>query len=291
MLSCRFDRELSVRLVRPLMHLSGGGQKRRIPILMYHGISRDVAGGEPGAKVHVTPRLFAEQMRYLHQAGYRTIDIAGALGELKTGPIPSRTVVITFDDGYRDFYTLAFPILNSCGFSASVFLISSLVADTAKAHGSERYMSWSEVREIHSHGIRIGSHSATHPILNHLSAKQIDAELEISKRYIEQRLGCSVRSFSYPYSFPEHDHSFVRYVCAQLEGVGYENAVTTIIGSTGPGSDRFLLPRLPINALDDLELFKAKLDGAYDWLHIAQSARKRLMRSDRSQSSALNPHS
>lgn len=271
----RLDRLLSTHMVGPLLRFGEHWRVPRIPILMYHGIQEGAGREKLFREIHITPAEFARQMQYLRSAGYRTVDLIEALAILDSGASCEKTFVITFDDGYRDFYTAAFPVLQSCGFSATVFLITGFMPDAERAAVPARYMNWAEVREVCAHGIRIGSHSVTHPFLSRITVEQIDSELERSKRSIEDKLGVLVDSFAYPYAFPEHDGRFIRHISERLDSLGYRNAVSTIIGSAGPRSNRYLLPRLPMNAHDDPELFVAKVEGSYDWMHAVQSLRKR----------------
>ena len=83
-------------------------------------------------------------------------------------------------------------------------------------------------------------------------------------------MGVQVRSFSYPYAFPQAIRQFARNLKDLLKKHGYENTVTTIVGRASAGCDRYLLPRLPVNQWDDSRLFQAKLVGGYDWFHAPQ---------------------
>jgi peptidoglycan/xylan/chitin deacetylase (PgdA/CDA1 family) len=123
---------------------------------------------------------------------------------------------------------------------------------------------------LHASGIGIGSHTVSHPDLRLLSDSALDYELTRSKQAIEDAIGDAVRSFAYPYAFPETDRGFVRRLADVLEKRGYEVGVSTIIGTAQRGDNRFFLPRLPINIWDDPQFFQAKLEGGYDWLHTAQ---------------------
>ena len=93
---------------------------------------------------------------------------------------------------------------------------------------------------------------------------------------IEQNIGELITMFSYPYAFPDADNSFVHYLKSVLKGAGYTCAVTTQIGTTRPGDDVYKLKRIPINTLDDLRLFHAKLIGAYDCMAGPQRIAKKL---------------
>src|SRR5262249_27168263 len=139
-----------------------------------------------------------------------------------------------------------------------------------------RYMTWQELRDARMEGVHIGSHTLTHPKLHALGDGQLAQEVSQSKFMIEDNLGAPVQSFSYPYAFPEQDTRFVERVRKSLQRYGYGNGVSTVIGTATERHDRFFLPRLPANSYDDLRLFKAKLEGAYDWLHTPQRLYKLL---------------
>ena len=209
-------------------------------------------------------------MKWLRQAGYRTIGLSEMLAALEIGEDLSKTVVLTFDDGYQDFYLDAFPILKQCGFSATVFLASDRIQNISVRIEGADYLTWREVRELHSEGVSFGSHSVTHADFRSLGPEQIDYELGYSKESIEQQIGAPVESFSYPFALPEEDRDFTRYLADTLENLGYTNGVSSAIGRAKPSDTRYFLPRLSINSWDDAELLRAKVEGGYDWLHWPQ---------------------
>jgi peptidoglycan/xylan/chitin deacetylase (PgdA/CDA1 family) len=272
----RLDRLASVYLGGPMARMRTGNGVR-IPILMYHSVSENLFGkSHPYFQINTTPKRFAEQMQYLHDAGYATVTLeevaSGKLRERKN----QKPIAITFDDGYRDFYTDAFPVLSRLGLSATMFLTSGRVHDRPERYEDVEYLSWGDVREMHANGMHFGSHTVTHPELKTLSRSAIEQELRVSKEAIEDGLGSRVTSFAYPYGFPEEDEQFIRDVRQILESCSYEVAVTTILGTATPECDRFLLPRLPVNTWDDRKFFQTKLDGGYDWLHFPQLLSKKI---------------
>jgi peptidoglycan/xylan/chitin deacetylase (PgdA/CDA1 family) len=238
---------------------------------MYHSISDNLFGkSHPYYQINTSPRVFARQMRWLRQQGYRTMDLVDMHKAMKENRDLSKTVVITFDDGYRDFYSDAFDVLKQCGFTATIFLATDRIQNEAASIEGADYLTWSEVRELHQGGIRFGSHTVTHPDLRSLGPERIEYELGYSKETIEQKLGSPVESFAYPFAFPEEDKCFTQFLEGILENLGYENGVSTIIGRAKATNNYFYLPRLPVNTWDDTALFRAKLEGGYDWLHIPQ---------------------
>lgn len=242
---------------------------------MYHSISDNLFGmSHPYFHINTSPEVFSQQMRWLRHQGYRSINLAEAWAGLEAGKDMSKTVVITFDDGYRDFLTDGMEIMKQCGLTATIFLATDRIRNTAARIEGADYLTWNEVRELYAEGISFGSHTVTHPDLRSLDPEQIEYELGSSKEIIEQQLGCAVDSFSYPFAFPEEDGSFTRFLEDLLRNLGYEAGVSTILGRAGRKNDRFFLPRLPVNSWDDAHLLRAKLEGGYDWLHWPQLIKK-----------------
>jgi peptidoglycan/xylan/chitin deacetylase (PgdA/CDA1 family) len=274
----RVDRLVSLRVVRPLRRISSSPAALRIPILMYHSIS------EPGADSRhpyfgtvTSPAVFEQQMRYLHENGFQTLSPADVFANGETSiRIVRKPVIITFDDGFRDFYTNAQPILAKYGFTAIVYLPTAYIQKTTTTFKGLDCLTWNEVRELSRAGVLFGSHTVTHPVLKEVAHDQLEAELRDSKTTIENELGFAIDSFAYPYAYPQHNREFVQRLRSVLIDAGYQNGVSTIIGSTHGIEDRFCLKRLPANSWDDPTFFAAKLDGDYDWLGNVQYLSKSL---------------
>jgi peptidoglycan/xylan/chitin deacetylase (PgdA/CDA1 family) len=271
----RLDRLATLYVVSPLLHLGSRGEQS-IPILMYHSIAdEDESNAHPYYRTTTSPAMFAAHLKYLHEGGYKTCSLAQAMCHLLGEPQTSaKFVVITFDDGYRDFYRAAFPVLNQYGFSAMVFLPTAYIGDNPIPFKGKDCLAWSEVRELNKYGTLFGSHTVTHPQLRELSIPAIQEEIVNSKKTIEEKMGCPVDCFAYPFAFPEENVSFVRMVRATLIEAGYRLGVSTRIGMARQQEDCYFLPRLPMNSMDDIPLFDAKLQGGYDWLHSLQYASK-----------------
>jgi peptidoglycan/xylan/chitin deacetylase (PgdA/CDA1 family) len=254
---------------------------------MYHSISdRDEPGRRPYYRTVTASDVFGSQMRLLRECGYRTIGLNEA-GQISGKAVAGRRVIITFDDGFRDFHTHAFPILSRFGFTATMFLPTAYIANERRQFNGIECLTWSEVRELERSGMVFGSHTVTHPQLRTLSLPAVRRELEYSKEAIEDKIGRPVTSFSYPYAFPEADRNFCRELRTILGECGYTNGVSTTIGTAGQRSDVFFYKRLPVNSCDDARLFAAKIEGAYDWLHSAQYALKLLGRPGRKRQRSL----
>jgi peptidoglycan/xylan/chitin deacetylase (PgdA/CDA1 family) len=264
----RLDRLLTMYVSRPVSRLCWRSCVLKIPILMYHSISKD---SEPGVshyfRVATGPERFHEQMRWLREHDYVVIDVAEALRRLEAKAVnPDRCVVLTFDDGYHDFLTHAWPILREFGYPATVFLPTAFIGRSGKCFKGRRCLSWEEVRELQHFGVSFGSHTVSHPMLYRLSWEEIRRELLESRLRLEDELRAPSLCFSYPYAFPQEDHDFVYRFKKELREQGYRAGVTTAIGRARQGSDQLCLKRLPVNDSDDKRLFMAKIAGAYDWL-------------------------
>jgi peptidoglycan/xylan/chitin deacetylase (PgdA/CDA1 family) len=274
----RLDRLLTLGLVHPLRRACLGAGEFRLPILMYHSIS-DSAEDQvsPYYRTATSPRVFAEQMALLRAEGWQAVGVRSGRELLRRGAnAAGKVVVVTFDDGFRDFHSQAFPVLRQHGFSATMFLPTAFIGAQPLAFKDRECLTWGEVRELRQAGIEFGSHTVNHPKLYELDAAQIRAELETSKAVIEQELGEPICSFAYPYAFPSADRSFVETFVRLLQDAGYESNVTTRIGRVRAGDDPFTLKRLPVNSADDGALFLAKIRGAYDWMTWPQDTLKKL---------------
>jgi peptidoglycan/xylan/chitin deacetylase (PgdA/CDA1 family) len=266
----RLDRAVSVGLVHPVLRVLGRKARASIPILMYHGIRDGVGKKHPYFETNTSPKVFENHMQFLRDQGFVVVHLGEAIEAIRRDENGARHVVITFDDGYRDFYTDAFPVLAKYGLKATMFIVSGRTGNEPIRQDNCEFMTWAEVREVRRYGIEIGSHTVNHPELYRMTESQVEDELVLSKRVIEDNVGASVRSFAYPFAFPEQDEKFTAGLRNLLERSGYESGVSTIVGMAGHEHNRFILPRVPVNEHDDLRLYRAKLEGAYDWLHTAQ---------------------
>ena len=273
----RTDRLLSVYFVHPLLGHNSSKNASNVPILMYHSIcNRPETTRSAYFKTNTSPEDFQAQMEFLHRQGYSCVSLEQALPILKGDqPKSAKLAVITFDDGYRNIFTDAFPVLRQYGFSATVFLATAFVGERTAAFNGIECLTWSDIKELRQHGLRFGSHTVNHPELYQMEWSEIESELRDSKEEIEQRLGERVTSFAYPYAYPQTDNSFVERLTGLLARSGYECCVTTRVGRARMRDGVFSLKRLPVNTCDDLALFQAKLDGAYDWLRFPQAFVKR----------------
>ena len=148
MLKFRFDRAATISLFHPASNFLLGRRQARVPILMYHGIRPELGDKHPYFETNTTPDLFAIHMQFLQENGYVALDLGKALEAMMIGRHDHRYVAITFDDGYRDFYLHAFPVLAKHGFQATVFIVTGLTGDEPIRQNGREYLTWGEIREI-----------------------------------------------------------------------------------------------------------------------------------------------
>jgi peptidoglycan/xylan/chitin deacetylase (PgdA/CDA1 family) len=281
MIKLRSDRAATLYLFHPLkllFRLVPTG----IPILMYHSIScAPEVSNRPYLRTHTDPRIFRRQIEFLYHHGYRTIGVLAALEQMRRGSTTrmNRQVVLTFDDGYGDFYSEAFPVLSEYGYTATVFLSTGFIDSearhfTGKYFSGEPALTWRQVRELSGYGIEFGSHTVTHPQLCELPISDVAQEVRYSKSQIEDQTGIAITQFSYPLAFPRHRRDFTSALKRILSENGYFAGVCTTIGTATDRSDPHFLERLPVNSFDDDALLAAKLIGSYDWLRHPQTVYK-----------------
>jgi peptidoglycan/xylan/chitin deacetylase (PgdA/CDA1 family)/2-polyprenyl-3-methyl-5-hydroxy-6-metoxy-1,4-benzoquinol methylase len=226
------------------------------PILMYHSIADD--GPQSLAPYRVSPAAFAEQMAFLKRENFHCMTIAQWLGCLNGDPPPhERSVILTFDDGYRDFFENAWPVLERNGFTATVFVVTGKAGGVADwdEHGEAPLplMSWDQLRILSAKGVEIGGHSTSHWDLTTVSMRDVARDGEKAREDLQRELGLDVTIMAYPWGRRDAD------VGMMLAGVGYRAAVTTYGGRSRPGDDLMSLPRIEVFGNDSLAEFAAKV--------------------------------
>jgi len=276
----------------------GLGGPVRVPILMYHQVGRPVEG-VPACDDCVSPERFERQIRAILDAGYKVMPLSSLIRSLRDGgpPPAGRSVVLTFDDGFRGQFVNAYPVLRRHRLPATLFVVPGYlgrysfyrhlgIEDQEAARGSTPPLawlplSWDEVEEMHRHGVEIGSHSMSHRSLGLLAGSEADFEARRSREILEERLGVGIDLFAYPFGSQAYG-DFDRNLEEMLRGMGYAGACTTVIGRCAPGVDLFALPRVPMEDSDSPFRVRCKLAGAYDWVGVVKSAVQRLLaRQDR----------
>jgi peptidoglycan/xylan/chitin deacetylase (PgdA/CDA1 family) len=228
-----------------------------LPILMYHRVHLKETSAT--ARYRVTPEAFAEQLRYLRDAGFYSITLeAWRIAMATKTPLPGRAILITFDDGYQDFRDYAWPLLKRYGFSATVFLVADEIGGSNRwdsFYGEEiALLDWSDIRKLQDEGVEFGSHSVTHRHLTALSPWEIVSEGARSRAILQQGLDRLPNAFAYPYGDQDDVVQHLLGACGYVFGL-----------SCKPGLSRFqdsllALPRIEITGYDGLQEFVAKLN-------------------------------
>ncbi len=208
-----------------------------VPVLMYHYLSVPPADADVyRLDLSVTPDLFAQHLDAMRTAGYTTITPYQLLANLTQGaPLPEKPVMLTFDDGYRDNYEHAFPLLRERGMTATFFVISDFIDDQQPA-----YLTWDMVREMYAGGMSIESHGR-----NHVSLKNKDTDYLVwqalgSLETIQYELGVRPRFVAYPAG--DYDQQTIDI----FQSAGYWAGFVTQQGATHAGDDLFELHRVRV---------------------------------------------
>ncbi|MDP1853766.1 MAG: GT4 family glycosyltransferase PelF [Candidatus Omnitrophota bacterium] len=239
----------------PCYILSKLTENNGIRILMYHRVNADY----PSNRLCVKTNEFRKQMEFLHKNGYEVMALADAYNQLPSAghqcPKPDKPkIVITFDDGFEDNYTNAYPILKEYGFSATIFL-------TVNSIDKRGFLSWEQIKEMSQSSITFGAHTVSHPELTKIPLDSAKGEIIGSKENIEAKsLKCNF------FCYPKGD--FNQTIKDIVREAGFKAACSIKPGTNFPGrQDLMELKRTEISGFDSIFDFRKKLAGAYDLLH------------------------
>lgn len=229
-----------------------GATTLRLPILMYHYIRTPPSTRVDllGYRLSVAPDVFQSQMDWLAIHGYHPVNFNQVRAYFAGAePLPSNPVVITLDDGYRDLYTAAYPILKAHGFTAVAYIVSSFVDQGP-------YVTRAQVVEMDRGGIEIASHTVHHANLAGMSYAGAMNELVQSKQWLEKLVGHPVVDFAYP------SGKFSPMVMLAVEQAGYNTAVTEQVSITHSMDDRYRWTRVRVGGGESLQDFVLGLGTA-----------------------------
>jgi len=188
-----------------------------VPILVYHNLAPEGKG-----RMVLAARAFEEQMRYLKSEGFRVVSLRDFVEFQRLGrQLPRKSVVLTFDDGYRAFKQWAHPILKELGFPATLFVYTDYVGAGRNA------LSWAELKDLEAQGFDIEAHSKSHGDLRRIAgepdaqfARRMEAELEAPLALFQKNMGKLPRILAYPYGATDED------VTKKVREYGYVAAFT-----------------------------------------------------------------
>jgi peptidoglycan/xylan/chitin deacetylase (PgdA/CDA1 family) len=231
-----------------------------IPILMYHSVSTMFSTNF--RRYTVSPDAFMKQMQYLKMNGYKALTVSQYVDGWQTAPasLPEKPIVITFDDGFEDFYTTVYPILKHHQMPATLYLSTAYIGGTSEwlrmeGEGNRPIISWEQLKAIEPELVEIGGHSHTHPKMDSLQSEEIKREVMQCKQEIENSLGRECRSFAYPFGFYNSECQ------RQLRAAGYESACAVRYQLSTIGEDRLALSRLIVPGDATLDEFRILLRG------------------------------
>ncbi|WP_368491140.1 polysaccharide deacetylase family protein [Clostridium sp. BJN0013] len=190
-------------------------------------------------------------MQYLKDNKYTTLTLDEFYSFLvNNNPVPNKSVIITFDDGYRDNYKNAFPILKELGFKATIFIITSTI-DKEKD-----FLTSNELKEMSNYGLDIESHTVNHDNLSDLDYDAQIKTLKDSKEFLEKILNKEVKYIAYPYGKWNED------TLRAVKSVGYNMAFTAIGGWSNKNQGLYMLNRVYISSNHDMNEFKRRLTNS-----------------------------
>ncbi len=205
-----------------------------VPILLYHYVEYVKDEGDTIRKsLNIVPIVFEEEVKTLKDAGFVFItpkDLADLYDDKIK--LPKKPIILTFDDGYRDFYTDVFPILKKYNIKAIAYIVPNFL-------DKPNNLTSRQLKEIVQSGlVEIGAHTMNHTYLAGLPLKRVRSEIEESKKYLEEKTGIPIVSFAYPYG------AFDNQAIQVVKDVGFKTAVTTISGTLITDTNRYFLYRI-----------------------------------------------
>jgi peptidoglycan/xylan/chitin deacetylase (PgdA/CDA1 family) len=226
--------------------------RRGVRILTYHAVE-----SPPRNSYAVSIENFQRQMSYLKEK-YHVISLEEFQGYVREGKeFSPGTLLLTFDDGFKSFYKIAYPILKRLQLPSICFLIVEKVKGD-----DEDFLHWTEANELLKDGLTtFGSHTVSHKSLAHLNDEDLRQEVSLSREVIEEKLGVAVEIFSYPYG--TRSDLDKRSVSA-LSAAGYKFACTSLNGLNRKRMKPLKLYRTKIEWGDDFQTFKRILRGSLD---------------------------
>lgn len=240
-------------------------EKRRyeMPILTYHRIvqTKEEGGSLP---IWVTTVQFEEHLQILKEEGFTTLTVSdlAAMPTLADRFRPDwKPILLTFDDGYEDNYTLLFPLLQRYGFTATIFLVAGMKQNLwdkdMGGFAPAPLLSDAQAQEMQRYGIDFGSHSMTHPRLGAIPLASAEEEIRLSKQVLEERLGRTVNSFCYPYGSLSAD------VKRLVGEAGYKFGIASDSGSLFLHEDVLEVRRIGVFPNTTAARFRRKITGRY----------------------------
>lgn len=241
---------------------------------MYHRVINN-SEDEGVHGTYIYENIFREHMQYLKDKNYTVITFRDLdkIGWRNRFEKDKKYIILTFDDGYKDNYDLAFPILKEFGFKATIFLMGSSTYNEwdVKASGEKEFplMSVDMIKEMQDYGIEFGAHTFNHPKINTLSNDEIEHQIVDVKKPLEEKIGREIITFAYPYGILND------YAKEMAKKAGYTFALATDSGSVCLSDDLYQIRRIAIFPNTNLFSFKRKVAGNYNFIKIKREKKNR----------------
>lgn len=263
------------KIERKYFSLYVNRKKYEVPVIMYHRVINN-AENEGVYGTYIYEDMFKKHLQYLKDKNYTVItfkdlDKIGWRNRFEKG---KKYIILTFDDGYKDNYDLAFPILKEFNFKATIFLMGKSAYNEwdVKAGGERKFslMSVEMIKEMQDYGIEFGAHTFNHPKINTLSNEEIEHQIVDVKKPLEEKIGKEIITFAYPYGILND------YAKEMAKKAGYTFALATDSGSVCLSDDLYQIRRIAIFPNTNLFSFKRKVAGNYNFIKIKREERLRI---------------
>ncbi len=225
----------------------------RVPILTYHSIDNS------DSVISIDTTIFKDQMRFLKDYSFNVISLNEVVMHIrKRLPFAEKSIAITFDDGFKNVFSDAFPVLKEYGFNATVFLTTNYCERLNNWPGQPAFikaqplLSWMDIKEMSRSGIQFGAHTHNHPSLTKIPIKDAENEILLSKKMIEDKLQEEINSFAYPYG--DFNTNIVNIVNQHFTG-----ACSTKLAIANSKSNPFILERVDVFCIKYGMVFKRLL--------------------------------
>ena len=249
-------------------------KKYEVPVIMYHRVINNPEN-EGVYGTYIYEDMFKKHLQYLKDKNYTVITFKDLdkIGWRNRFEKDRKYIILTFDDGYKDNYDLAFPILKEFNFKATIFLMGSLTYNEwdVKAGGERKFslMSVEMIKEMQDYGIEFGAHTFNHPKINTLSNEEIAHQIVDVRKPLEEKIGKEIITFAYPYGILND------YAKEMAKKAGYTFALATDSGSVCLSDDLYQIRRIAIFPNTNLFSFKRKVAGNYNFIKIKREERLR----------------
>ena len=213
-----------------------------VPVLSYHGIDTR-SQGTAGSHLFVSPDRFRQQVESLARRGYKSMPMFKLAECLRDGAAaPGKSIVLTFDDGFRNNYDHVLPLLTRYGWVGVFYLVVRQVGGIGNWSPKVTIplLTWQDIQEMHRAGMEIGSHTLSHPRLTRQRKEDRQKEIADSRKILEDKLGAPVRSFCYPFG------DFNEEIEQEVQEAGYTSACTVLRGNLHCYRNRFRIKRITI---------------------------------------------